>query len=356
MRTPRDAVPRLLLIELLLRNKDNKQALAAAQNAVTALPNSPELLAALGRVQQASGDVNQAIATYSKLIALQPLSPQPHIRLAEAQVASKNIGSRAKLAKGAGDQAGLPGSSAWADHACDRRQALCRSRQVGSGVQELHPKESVGYAMEGDIAAAQKNWDAAAVAYRSGLQRAASTALAIKLNSVLLASGKTSESDRFAAAWLKDHPKDQAFRSHLGDLALARKDYEAAEKTYLSVLEIQPNNAIALNNLAWVAGHMKKEGAIAYAEKANQIAPNQSAFMDTWATLLADRKEFAKAIDLQQKALELQPSNASLRLNLARIYVKSGDNVRAKAELDALAKLGEKFSGQPEVSAMLNSL
>ena len=73
---------------------------------MTAVPNSPELLGALGRVQQVSGDVNQAIATYSKLIALQPLSPQPHIRLAEAQVASKEpSGCRAKLAQGTGDQA-----------------------------------------------------------------------------------------------------------------------------------------------------------------------------------------------------------------------------------------------------------
>ena len=41
-------------------------------------------------MQQVSGDVNQAIATYSKLVALQPLSPVPHVRLAEAQVANKD--------------------------------------------------------------------------------------------------------------------------------------------------------------------------------------------------------------------------------------------------------------------------
>ncbi len=171
-----------------------------------------------------------------------------------------------------------------------------------------------------------------------------------------MASGKAAESERFAAAWLKDHPKDQAFLTHLGDQALARKDYQAAEKTYLSVLAIQPNSPIALNNLAWTLGHLKKGGAIAYAEKANQVAPNQPLFMDTLAMLLAESKEYRKAIDLQVKALEMQPSNAELRLNLAKIYIKAGDSVRAKTELEALAKLGEKFAAQPEVSTMLRNL
>ena len=129
-----------------------------------------------------------------------------------------------------------------------------------------------------------------------------------------------------------------------------------AEKAYRSVLELQPDSAMALNNLAWTLGLLKKEGAVAYAEKANQVAPNQPAFMDTLAMLLADNKEYTRAIDLQLKALELQPASAGLRLNLAKIYVKAGDNAKAKAELDTLAKLGEKFPAQAEVATLLKSL
>ena len=47
--SPSEAAPRLLLIDLWLRNNDTKQALAAAQSGVAAIPNSPELLTALGR-------------------------------------------------------------------------------------------------------------------------------------------------------------------------------------------------------------------------------------------------------------------------------------------------------------------
>jgi putative PEP-CTERM system TPR-repeat lipoprotein len=354
---PTEATPRLLLIDLMLWRKDTKQALAAAQGGVAALPNNAELLNALGRVQQMSGDVNQAMATYSKLIALQPLSPLPHIRMAEAQVASKNTKAAEQSLRKALEikpdsleaQRGLIILAIEAKRFPD---AVKTARTV----QEQRPNSSVGFAMAGDIGVAQKNWDVAAASYRSGLQRAAGADLAIKLHSVLVASGKVGESDRFATTWLNDRPNDAAFLGYLGERAIARKDYEAAEKIYLSLVQTHPGSAVGLNNLAWVSSQLKRDSAVGYAEKANQLAPNQPAFMDTLAMLLADRGEFTKAIELQQRALAAQPSSAGLRLNLAKIYVKAGDKGPARAELEALAKLGEKFPGQVEVSAMLKNL
>ena len=76
----------------------------------------------------------------------------------------------------------------------------------------------------------------------------------------------------------------------------------------------------------------------------------------TLAMLLADKKEFGRAIELQNKALGLQPANAGLRLNLAKIYIRSGNKARAKVELESLAKLGEKFPSNAEVITLLNTL
>lgn len=354
---PSETAPRLLLIDHLLRQKENKQALAAAQNAVGALPNSPEILGALGRVQQVSGDVNQAIATYGKFAAMQPLSPVPLIRLAEAQLADKNPRAaenslRKALEIKPDSLEAQRGLVLLAVEGKRHGDAL----KVARTMQQQHPKVPLGYVLEGDIGASQGSWDAAVGAYRVGLQRAASTELAVKLNAALMASGKAAESDRFVAAWLKEHPKDQAFLTHLGDQALARKDYQGAEKIYRSLLEVQPNSPVALNNLAWTLGQLGKDGAIAFAEKANRIAPSQPAFMDTLAMLLVEQKDYARAIDLQLKAIELDPSNAAWRLSLAKIYAKAGDSARAKSELNALAKLGDKFPAHAEVATMLKSL
>jgi putative PEP-CTERM system TPR-repeat lipoprotein len=354
---PEEITPRLLLIDLFLRNNDIKQAMTVAQSGVTTLPNNADLLDGLGRVQSLSGDHNQAIATYSKVVALRPLSPQPHLRLAEAQLLSKNSqAAEQSLRKALELKPELLEAQAALIALLAEGKRYQDAMKIARTVQEQRPKASAGYSMEGDILLGQKNWDAAAAAYRTGLERAPSTILATRLHSVLLTSGKTGEAERFAAAWSKEHPKDAAFFSHLADMALVRKDFVVAEKNYRAQIQIQPDNAVALNNLAWVTGQLGKDGAIASAEQANKLAPNQPAFMDTLAMLLAEKGEFSRAIDLQNKALALQPSNAGVRLNLAKIHIKAGDKVRARTELDTLAKLGDKYPRQSEVSSLLKSL
>lgn len=354
---PADVRPRLLLIDFYLRNKDVKHASSTAQNAVAALPDSPEAFDALGRTQQASGEFNQAIATYNKLAVMQPLSPQPHLRLAGVHIAEKNneaaVQSFRKALEIKPDLLEAQRALILLDLDGKRLDdALTMARTV----QKQRPKEAAGYVLEGDINASQKNWDSAATSYRVGMKQANSPELAIKLHSVLLAAGKGGEADRFSATRQKDNPKDAAFLSYLGERAIARKDYGSAEKNYAAVVQLQPNNAAAYNNLAWVTSKLNKEGAITYAEKANTLAPNQPAIMDTLAMLLSDKGDYAKAVELQSKVLTLQPQNALFKLNLAKIYIKGGKKDLAKKELDDLSKLGDKFPFQTEVAALLVSL
>ena len=121
-------------------------------------------------------------------------------------------------------------------------------------------------------------------------------------------------------------------------------------------VQVQPENAVAYNNLAWVAAQLKRDSAVGYAEKANTLVPNQPAFMDTLATLLADKQEYKKAIDLQTKVLGIQADNPVFKLNMTKIYAKAGEKDSARKQLDELAKLGDKFSGQAEVTKLRETL
>ena len=122
------------------------------------------------------------------------------------------------------------------------------------------------------------------------------------------------------------------------------------------MVQIQPSNAVALNNLAWVTGKLNKDGAVAYAEKAIALAPKQPAFTDTLAMVYSDRNDYAKALDWQTKTLALAPQNPLYKLNLAKIHIKGGKKDLARKELDELAKLGDKFAGQAEVASLLKGL
>lgn len=355
---PTDSQARIALIEFHLASKDVKKALSTAQEAATALPDRPEIVNALGRVQHLAGDSNQALATYGKLAAARPTLPLPHLRMAEIYLATrekdKSIESLRKAISIKPDlveaQRGLimllvdAGKSA---------EALSIARDV----QKQRPKEPVGYLLEGDIAAAAKDWNTAIAAYRNGLKKAQFTELAIRLHSAHLASGKNAEADKWAGEWLKEHSKDAAFRLHLGDVATGKGDWAAATRQYQSVLEVQPDQVLALNNLAWVSGQANNIGkAIEYAEKANKLAPNRPAFMDTLGMLLAQKGDTGRALELLRKALELSPQDAGIRLNLAKVMIKAGKKSEAGQELDTLTKLGDKFPKQAEVEKLKKEL
>ena len=355
---PSEPTPRLALIGLYLGKKDTKSALSAAQEAVAALPNEAAILDAAGRAQQAAGDYNQALATYGKLATLKPDLPLPYLRMAEVEVAAKDkeaaLQSLHKALKVMPDSLDAQRGIIMLELDAGRvTEALAVAREV----QKQRPKEAVGYVFEGDLHAAQRSWADAATAYRAGLiVLPAATEIAIKLYATLSVSGNVAEADRFAQTWLKDHPTDARFRLHLAESATVRKDYAAAAKLYRTLLEAQPDNAALLNNVAWVAGQLKDPKAIEYAEKANKLAPNQPAVMDTLGVLLVDQGDQARGLVLLKEAVALAPQQAMIRLNYAKALIKAGQKNEARSELDELAKLGDKFTAQAEVTALLTGL
>ena len=148
-------------------------------------------------MQQVSGDVNQAIATYGKLIAMQPLSPQPHVRLAEAQVANKdNQAAEQSLRKALEIKPDFLDAQRGLILLDVEAKKYPDAIKIARTVQEQRPKAAVGYVLEGDIDARAEGLG---LPPRRPIGPRCSAApapeLAIKLHAVLLASGKAAEAD-----------------------------------------------------------------------------------------------------------------------------------------------------------------
>ena len=146
----------------------------------------------------------------------------------------------------------------------------------------------------------------------------------------------------------------------IGDGTLVATNFHVlpagAEARYRAVLEVQPDNAMALNNVAWLLVKQGKPGALPLAERANQLLPDRAPLLDTLATVLEAEKQLPKAIDAQKRAIVLESKDPGLVLRLAKLYIKSGEKDRARAELEVLTKLGDKFAGQSEVASLLKTL
>src|SRR5689334_15840850 len=203
---PTDAAARVALVDHYLRSKDPKKAAARAQDALTAIPDDPNLVDALGRAQLAMGANNQAVATYAKLAKLRPNSPLTWFRLAQAEGAANDQAAAAENLRKAlaikpdflEAQRGLAALEFQAGHF---KEAIAVAREI----QKQRPKESAGYLLEGDLNAYAKKWSAAAAAYRTGLNQTGTTDLAMKLYAAL-DTGRDPNAEKMAVAWLTEHP------------------------------------------------------------------------------------------------------------------------------------------------------
>jgi predicted Zn-dependent protease len=57
-----------------------------------------------------------------------------------------------------------------------------------------------------------------------------------------------------------------------------------------------------------------------------------------------------------QKAATSEPGNLSVKLTLAKAYLKAGQNAKAKEELERLKAEGDKFPYQDEVGKLLATI
>jgi putative PEP-CTERM system TPR-repeat lipoprotein len=331
-----------------------KLALAAAQDAVATLPNEPIVLDALARTQFAAGESQQALSTYSKLAAVQPKALAPLLGAAKVQFAGRDSTAamqsvRKALGIAPDDDAAnrMAVSLMLSDGHPD--QALALARALAS----RRPELSLGDELVGMVERQRGHWKEAIAAYQAALRKRPSSALAQRLHETLLAGGSTPQAGAFTQSWLKDHPRDVGFLVHLAISASAAKDFATAEARNREALAIAPNNAVALNNLAWAMHQQKKPGALAHAERANDLVPELPAFMDTLAVLLADGGQTAKAIELQQRAVAKEPDTAAFRLTLAKLYLQAGNRERGREELERLRALGNRFADQATVEQLL---
>lgn len=354
---PTSVNARTALVNFHLRNRNPKAALAAAQEAQAAVPGNPAVVQMLGLAQLAAGETRQALGSFQRLAELAPKSPQPHLHMARVHLAEKKpdeairalraaLAIQPDLASAHRDIAGIYMRTGRAS------EALAGARRL----QKERPDQPLGYAMEGEIEIAQKNWDSAERVYRAAAKKFDMPLLAMRTHAVLDAAGKRAAAEAFAEDWMRSHPKDASMLEHLADSDLANKRYASAAKRYRMALDKQPDNARALNNLAWVANELKQPQALEHAERAHELAPDNAAVMDTLGWILTQRGERERGLELLARATEIAPEAPAIRLHLAKALMQAGRKAPARKELEALAALNPRHPVQQEAAALLKKL
>jgi len=145
-------------------------------------------------------------------------------------------------------------------------------------------------------------------------------------------------------------------RNYLADAYLQQKQYKPAAEQYQVLLTQTPQSLIALNNLAWIYQQMQDKRAVATAEQAHKLAPENPLVLDTLGWILVQQGDAKRGTGLLQKAHSLQPDEGSIHYHYAAALAKMGERSRAQNELESLLKRGAQFQEESEARALLKQL
>lgn len=137
----------------------------------------------------------------------------------------------------------------------------------------------------------------------------------------------------------------------LGVLLDEAAEHDAAIARYRQVLELQPRNPVALNNLAYALAVHKNapKEAKPLAQKAVALAPRNATVLDTMAWIEYLLSDIASAAKLIAVAVRGVPNNAEVRLHAAFIYAAASAYAAAEVELKAALKLNPELEKRDDV-------
>ncbi len=346
--------PRARLARYYLGQNKPQQALVIAREAQIAIPDNLAALDLLGSVQLAAGEKENALASFNQILARHPNAIPYLIRVASIQGSMGHpADARATLSnalKIAPDNADVYAALATLDLVDGKpEQALTLARQM----QQRKLLVPEGDMLEGDILMRQGKYAAAVQPYRAAFALRKDGLSAISVHQSMVLSGRAGEADQQLLQWLAQQPAEVQARVYLASSLAQRGLIKAAIQQYEIVLTHAPKNVAALNNLAVLYQQDHDPRAVASAEKAHQLNPDDPAVADTLGWILVEGGgDLKRGTTILKQAITGAPRSASIRYHYAVALWKGGDNAGARKELDAALKTGGAFPEQGQAKAL----
>ncbi len=216
-------------------------------------------------------------------------------------------------------------------------------------------RNALSYKLEGNIDSAQGKHAEALKAYEHAHALSPGPAALIQIYGALVKLGRQGEADARVLAWLAKHPADVAPRLHLASSLLVRNLPKAAIQQYELVLQHEPDNVAALNDLAWSSQRLGLPQALGYAQRAYQLAPTNPAILDTLGWIYLEQGALARATPLLQEASTRAPAAADIHFHYGVLLARTGDKRAARRELQ-LALNNPALSNRSQAQAALAGL
>ncbi len=156
--------------------------------------------------------------------------------------------------------------------------------------------------------------------------------------------------------WLTRDPSDREARHALASTLIELNQKQAAAAEFKILVAREPENALLLNNLAWLQFELGEPGAFEMAQRAYELSPNIAVVGDTYAWLLVQSDRTEEALPILRTAASQAPENRDIAYRLAYALQQTGKNAEARAVLDRILEPQEPFAERAKAKALLDRL
>jgi tetratricopeptide (TPR) repeat protein len=277
--------------------------------AVRFRPDLIEAQKALAAAELRKSSWDALATTAGQIINLQPSLPDGYVLRAVSEINRKRIQSAEE----------------------DIRKAM-----------EVAPQNPVGYIHMGNLRFQQKNLGEAEKYYEQALQRDPNAADALGgLSNIYVVQKQPDKAIARVQAQIGKQPNNANYHSLLGALLFNNKDLEGAEAELRKAVDLDKNNADAVLKLGQVqAAAGQPDQAAATYEAFLHNNPRDIRFYILSGQLYEQKRDWAKAKDSYQKALQLQSDNPLASNNLAYVLLEQGGDVDTAMSMAQIARRG----------------
>jgi tetratricopeptide (TPR) repeat protein len=341
------------LAGLEMRRGDMNALSQTAEQIITGAPESPDgyLMRAVAEMnRQKYSDAEQDL---TKVMGMSPRSVAPYVQMGNLHGMEKQYSEAIKFYQEALDKdptstEALQGimNVYLLQKQPDQAVAAARTQIAKS------PSTGAFYDLMGTVLFQKKDLSGADAAFHKAIELDKNNSDALlKLGQVQAAEGSVDQALALYQQSIKDHPREIAFYILAGEMYESQHDWNNAKTMYQKALEVQPDNPLASNNLAYV---MLQQGgnvdvALAMAQTARRGMPDSSNAADTLGWAYFQKGVYKSAIDLFQESIRLNEKRGAaddptVHYHLALAYQKANQPAQARQQLERVLKLNPNNS------------
>jgi len=141
-----------------------------------------------------------------------------------------------------------------------------------------------------------------------------------------VSDGKLDAAQRRLSELAAGNPNDPDLWLYMGWVANARKDYPQALTYFRKVVDSDPANVAALNNLAYLLASQTEQldEALKYAQQVKELAPDNKGVDDTIGWIMYRKGLYKSAVKYLESAAQ-GATDPAVRYHLGIVYMKLGD-------------------------------